>query len=326
MRSPRRPYPVGRLDADTTGLILLTNDGELAERLTHPRYGVDKVYRARVQPGRVSPASLRALREGVELEDGLTAPARVRQPQTGVIEVTIREGRKRQVRRMIEAVGHRVIELERVALARWRCAGWSSGRAAGSRSPRSSGCAGLQSRGPGGCRRKPVGKAPSPPAGTTNSQRTPPGPREPRRPPPSYPPAHPTPSTYPPPAPSLGPGPGAAGDRPSAAARARLAALRPALPRDPRGHDGPGVEAVHRGFLSLRCWQSCHRRTRRPAGYWGAVAPATRRREIRLRRVPERRLAQSAADEAQSAQRRHDRRGERRGRDPRRPPRSSCAR
>ena len=114
VRSRRRLYPVGRLDADTTGLILLTNDGELAERLTHPRYGVDKVYRARVQPGRVSPASLRALREGVKLEDGLTAPARVRQPQPGVIEVTIREGRKRQVRRMIEAVGHRVIALERV--------------------------------------------------------------------------------------------------------------------------------------------------------------------------------------------------------------------
>ena len=114
VRSRRRLYPVGRLDADTTGLFLLTNDGELAERLTHPRYGVDKVYRARVQPGRVSPASLRALREGVKLEDGLTAPARVRQPQPGVIEVTIREGRKRQVRRMIEAVGHRVIALERV--------------------------------------------------------------------------------------------------------------------------------------------------------------------------------------------------------------------
>ena len=114
VRSRRRLYPVGRLDADTTGLILLTNDGELAERLTHPRYGVDKIYRARVQPGRVSPASLRALREGVKLEDGLTAPARVRHPQPGVIEVTIREGRKRQVRRMIEAVGHRVIALERV--------------------------------------------------------------------------------------------------------------------------------------------------------------------------------------------------------------------
>jgi 23S rRNA pseudouridine2605 synthase len=114
VRSRRRLYPVGRLDADTTGLILLTNDGELAERLTHPRYGVPKVYRARVQPRRVSPAALRALREGVELDDGVTAPARVRQPRYGVLEITIREGRRRQVRRMCEAVGHRVVELERV--------------------------------------------------------------------------------------------------------------------------------------------------------------------------------------------------------------------
>lgn len=115
VRSQRRLYPVGRLDADTTGLILLTNDGELAERLTHPRHGVEKVYRARVQPRRVAPEALRALREGVELEDGRTAPARARQPAPGVLEIALREGRKRQVRRMVEAVGHRVIELERVA-------------------------------------------------------------------------------------------------------------------------------------------------------------------------------------------------------------------
>jgi len=115
VRSRRRLYPVGRLDADTSGLILLTNDGELAERLTHPRYGVEKVYRARVQPARVSPRALQALREGVALEDGRAAAARVRQPSTGVLEITLREGRKRQVRRMIEAVGHRVLELERVA-------------------------------------------------------------------------------------------------------------------------------------------------------------------------------------------------------------------
>jgi 23S rRNA pseudouridine2605 synthase len=113
--SRRRLYPVGRLDADSTGLILLTNDGELAERLTHPRYGVEKVYRARVQPPRVSQRALDALRHGVELEDGMTAPARVRQPRPGVLEITIREGRKRQVRRMCEAVGHRVVELQRVA-------------------------------------------------------------------------------------------------------------------------------------------------------------------------------------------------------------------
>jgi 23S rRNA pseudouridine2605 synthase len=115
VRSRRRLYPVGRLDADTTGLILLTNDGELAERLTHPRYGVEKVYRARVRPARLSPRALQALREGVRLEDGVTAPARARQAAPGVLEIALREGRKRQVRRMIEAVGHRVLELERVA-------------------------------------------------------------------------------------------------------------------------------------------------------------------------------------------------------------------
>ena len=115
VRSRRRLYPVGRLDADTTGLILLTNDGELAERLTHPRYGVKKVYRARVQPGRLSPRALAALKKGVELEDGVTSPAQVRQPAPGIVELTIREGKKRQVRRMLEAVGHRVVELERVA-------------------------------------------------------------------------------------------------------------------------------------------------------------------------------------------------------------------
>jgi 23S rRNA pseudouridine2605 synthase len=115
VRSHRRLYPVGRLDADTTGLILLTNDGELAERLTHPRHGVDKVYRARVQPARVAPGALKALREGVDLEDGRTAPARARQPAPGVLEITLREGRKRQVRRMVEAIGHRVVALERVA-------------------------------------------------------------------------------------------------------------------------------------------------------------------------------------------------------------------
>src|SRR4051794_18321334 len=115
VRSRWRLYPVGRLDADTTGLILLTNDGELAELLTHPRYGVRKVYRARVQPARLSPRALDALKKGVELEDGRTAPAQVRQPASGVLEISIREGKKRQVRRMLETVGHRVVSLERVA-------------------------------------------------------------------------------------------------------------------------------------------------------------------------------------------------------------------
>ena len=128
VRSSRRLYPVGRLDADSTGLILLTNDGELAEQLTHPRYGVEKIYRARVQPARVTPRALDALRRGVELEDGMTAPARVRQPKRGVLEIGIREGRKRQVRRMVEAVGHRVLELERVAFGPLGLRGLEPGR------------------------------------------------------------------------------------------------------------------------------------------------------------------------------------------------------
>ncbi len=113
--SQRRLYPVGRLDADTTGLILLTNDGELAERLTHPRYGVEKAYRATLQPRDVPESALDQLRGGVALEDGMTYPAKVRMVEPGLLEVVISEGRKRQVRRMIEAVGHRVTALERVA-------------------------------------------------------------------------------------------------------------------------------------------------------------------------------------------------------------------
>jgi 23S rRNA pseudouridine2605 synthase len=109
-----RLYPVGRLDADTTGLLLLTNDGELANALTHPRYEVPKTYRAWVEGGAVAARALRALREGVELEDGRTAPAGVRQVRPGLLELTLREGRKRQVKRMLAAVGHPVQRLERV--------------------------------------------------------------------------------------------------------------------------------------------------------------------------------------------------------------------
>jgi 23S rRNA pseudouridine2605 synthase len=110
-----RLYPVGRLDADTTGLILLTNDGDLAHRLMHPSFEVQRTYRARVRNAPVKEPALTALREGVELEDGRTAPARVRRLGTDHIELTIHEGRKRQVRRMCEAVGHPVKSLERVA-------------------------------------------------------------------------------------------------------------------------------------------------------------------------------------------------------------------
>ncbi len=112
--APVRLYPVGRLDADTSGLILLTNDGELANLLTHPRHGVKKTYRARVA-GQVGPRALDALRGGVELEDGATAPADARLLSPDTIELTIAEGRNRQVRRMCDAVGHPVIELRRVA-------------------------------------------------------------------------------------------------------------------------------------------------------------------------------------------------------------------
>jgi 23S rRNA pseudouridine2605 synthase len=111
----KRLYPVGRLDIDTTGLILLTNDGELANRLTHPRYEVPKTYVATVE-GKLDEADLTKLREGVELDDGLTSKAAVRQPRPGLVELTIHEGRKRQVRRMLDAIGHPVEELERVAL------------------------------------------------------------------------------------------------------------------------------------------------------------------------------------------------------------------
>ncbi len=112
----RRLYPVGRLDADSAGLILVTNDGELAHRLTHPRFEVPKTYRARVSGGAVGEHALRALRSGVRLEDGLTAPARVRRLRRDELEITIHEGRNRQVRRMCEAVGHPVETLERVRL------------------------------------------------------------------------------------------------------------------------------------------------------------------------------------------------------------------
>ncbi len=115
VRSEARLYPVGRLDADSSGLILLTNDGELANRLSHPRYEVPKTYRAKL---RRPPADreLERLRRGVELEDGPTTPARVTRRGESLVEITIHEGRNRQVRRMVEAVGNEVLELCRVRL------------------------------------------------------------------------------------------------------------------------------------------------------------------------------------------------------------------
>jgi 23S rRNA pseudouridine2605 synthase len=128
VHSERRLYPVGRLDADSTGLILLTNDGELANRLTHPRYGVRKTYRVRLaRPP--SEVDLGRLRSGVRLEDGPTAPAEVVRRGEREIEVTIREGRKRQVRRMAEAVGNEVDALRRVRIGSLDLGGLRQGAA-----------------------------------------------------------------------------------------------------------------------------------------------------------------------------------------------------
>jgi 23S rRNA pseudouridine2605 synthase len=142
---PREPrvVPVGRLDADTTGALLLTNDGPLAHRLAHPRYEVEKVYEAEVD-GEPSDEALRQLAEGVELDDGRTAPARVRRLGPSRVELALHEGRKHQVKRMLDAVGHPVVRLHRSRYAglglgglepgAWRALG--EGEVAGLRAPR----------------------------------------------------------------------------------------------------------------------------------------------------------------------------------------------
>ena len=129
VRSPERLFPVGRLDRDTTGLLLLTNDGGLAHRLMHPRHGVPKTYRVTVE-GDPSDEALGRLAEGVVLDDGPTAPAEVRRIGPAQLELTIHEGRNRQVRRMCDAIGHPVralhrsayggLELGTLAPGRWR--------------------------------------------------------------------------------------------------------------------------------------------------------------------------------------------------------------
>lgn len=110
-----RVFPVGRLDKDTEGLLLLTNDGELAHRLTHPSFGVDKEYLVHVE-GAPSSAALARLRKGVELDDGVTAPAKVAALDTSLLRIVIHEGRNRQVRRMCEAIGHPVVRLVRTRI------------------------------------------------------------------------------------------------------------------------------------------------------------------------------------------------------------------
>ena len=109
---PERVVPVGRLDADTTGALLLTNDGPLSHRLAHPRYGVEKVYEAEVE-GEPDEAALQQLAAGIDLDDGRTAPAGVRHLGPSKLELTLHEGRKHQVKRMCEAVGHPVLRLHR---------------------------------------------------------------------------------------------------------------------------------------------------------------------------------------------------------------------
>jgi 23S rRNA pseudouridine2605 synthase len=138
-----RVYPVGRLDADSEGLLLLTNDGDLAHRLTHPRFGVEKEYLAEVE-GTPSRGALRLLRQGVDLDDGRTAPAKVSLVGERTLRIAIHEGRNRQVRRMAEAVGHPVRRLVRVRIGplsdrrlapcEWRAAAPTPG--GGRRSPR----------------------------------------------------------------------------------------------------------------------------------------------------------------------------------------------
>jgi 23S rRNA pseudouridine2605 synthase len=128
VESEARLYPVGRLDADSTGLLLLTNDGDLANHLTHPRYEVPKAYRVELRRP-PSERDLERLRRGVELDDGPTAPAEVRRLSQREIEIVLREGRNRQVRRMAEAVGNEVVALRRVRFASIEVGGLPEGRA-----------------------------------------------------------------------------------------------------------------------------------------------------------------------------------------------------
>jgi len=111
-----RVYPVGRLDFDSEGLLLLTNDGDLMNKLLHPKFKIEKTYRAKIT-GNITEDKLNLLRAGIELEDGLTLPARIFLLNPSTVEITIHEGRNRQVRRMFAAVGHEVISLRRIKFA-----------------------------------------------------------------------------------------------------------------------------------------------------------------------------------------------------------------
>ncbi|MEG3586648.1 MAG: pseudouridine synthase [Actinomycetota bacterium] len=113
--SEPRVFPVGRLDKESEGLLIVTNDGDLTYRLTHPSHGIEKEYLAAVE-GKVSRGDLRKLREGIELEDGMTAPAKVSQVDDGLVKIVIHEGRNRQVRRMFQMIGHPVKRLVRTRI------------------------------------------------------------------------------------------------------------------------------------------------------------------------------------------------------------------
>jgi 23S rRNA pseudouridine2605 synthase len=123
-----RVFPVGRLDRATEGLLILTNDGALAQLLAHPSHSVDKEYVAEVKGGTPAPGALRQLRQGVELEDGMTAPAEVGVLAPGVIRLVIHEGRNRQIRRMAEAIGHPVVRLIRTRIGPLRDTDLAPGR------------------------------------------------------------------------------------------------------------------------------------------------------------------------------------------------------
>lgn len=127
---PREPrvFSVGRLDYDTEGLLLLTNDGDLAQRVAHPSSGLEKEYIAEVEGGKVAAGAIRQLREGVLLDGSLTAPARVSQPSPGLLKIIIHEGRNRQIRRMCEAIGHPVSRLVRVRIGPLRDSQLQPGR------------------------------------------------------------------------------------------------------------------------------------------------------------------------------------------------------
>jgi 23S rRNA pseudouridine2605 synthase len=128
VESPARLYPVGRLDADSTGLMLLSNDGELANRLTHPRYGVKKTYRVKTR-NRISDEDLDRLGGGVNLDDGRTSPAGIHRLAADGFDITIGEGRNRQVRRMVEAVGNQVTALHRISFGSLRLGRLGNGKA-----------------------------------------------------------------------------------------------------------------------------------------------------------------------------------------------------